>query len=639
MRRILFIVLLSLSVGGSKLVVSSNPPVPGAPSPPAAAIAPERASPGITARQIPEKVAVDAITPGTTTPVINDALQDTEPVVISVQRNNAPYVVTAYIKFDANATQYDPKARINFAATSNFSNWQPAGQLPISMGFDRSGDPMCSANPFSSGVHPRSIYCVGVMSFGSTTTQQPAPLTYTQSAIGLWRYYESDSTFQAPVPMQTVANPRFLDKPSVAVSWHSGTLGQVYVAAVDVPTRECMTDCTDYIRLYRSIDGDNYTSIPLDPATFSGDQFHSPIVLVDGNNGDVYLLWLSWITNKIYLARSTTGGSTWGPRQEIDAGSASEPFAKPGMSNVCDSHTQHCFSVRSMLMARYNWITRSIGVVWHRHDAPGPPSDEVPTDVKYTHYDTITQSWGLVQPVNEIATKSQWNPALDYDESGAYLITYYDGRLGSTHDSYQLFASHLDALGNRLEPDQRLSDDTPGKVTNYPEELATLGEYQDLWYSGGTWYAAWIDVPAQGQGNPYITRPSVSAIGSPAPSFYLLTPCRLIDTRLPDGPYGGPAVPNDGTRVIQATGACGIPSTAKALALNVVAILGPADGTFTAYPTDKPRPPWWTLRYKSGMVRANNATVPLSQSGQLSVYNINGAGATGLIIDVTGYFQ
>jgi hypothetical protein len=131
----------------------------------------------------------------------------------------------------------------------------------------------------------------------------------------------------------------------------------------------------------------------------------------------------------------------------------------------------------------------------------------------------------------------------------------------------------------------------------------------------------------------------VSSVGKPAPSFYLLTPCRLIDTRLPDGPYGGPAVPNDGTRVIQATGACGIPSTAKALALNAVAVQGPADGTFTAYPTDAPRPSMWTLRYRTGLVRANNATVPLSQSGQLSVYNINGAGATNLIVDVTGYFQ
>src|SRR5260370_23571828 len=43
----------------------------------------------------------------------------------------------------------------------------------------------------------------------------------------------------------------------------------------------------------------------------------------------------------------------------------------------------------------------------------------------------------------------------------------------------------------------------------------------------------------------------------PPPLFYTLAPCRVIDTRNPAGPYGGPALLSEATRVFSMAGQCG----------------------------------------------------------------------------------
>lgn len=126
----------------------------------------------------------------------------------------------------------------------------------------------------------------------------------------------------------------------------------------------------------------------------------------------------------------------------------------------------------------------------------------------------------------------------------------------------------------------------------------------------------------------------------PAASFYTLTPCRVIDTRNPVGPCGGPALSSEGTRVFAVAGQCGIPSSGTAVAVNV-AVTQPTNGPgfLTLYPAGQPRPLASSINFRVGQTRANNAILALSGSGALSVYCFQGAGTTHLIIDVTGYFQ
>ena len=55
--------------------------------------------------------------------------------------------------------------------------------------------------------------------------------------------------------------------------------------------------------------------------------------------------------------------------------------------------------------------------------------------------------------------------------------------------------------------------------------------------------------------------------------FVAVTPCRVADTRLPPGPFGGPALQGQTSRDFAIPeSACSIPSTAAAYSLNVAVV-------------------------------------------------------------------
>jgi len=140
-------------------------------------------------------------------------------------------------------------------------------------------------------------------------------------------------------------------------------------------------------------------------------------------------------------------------------------------------------------------------------------------------------------------------------------------------------------------------------------------------------------------------QPTVPA-DSGATSFYTLPPCRLLDTRLaasqlPPGPYGGPALPPVSERVLVVAGRCGIPSAAKAVALNVTAASPPAAGNVSLFPGDVAAPLVSTINFTAGLTRANNAVVRLASSGSgtLALRNNTAGQSVHVVVDVSGYFQ
>jgi hypothetical protein len=135
-------------------------------------------------------------------------------------------------------------------------------------------------------------------------------------------------------------------------------------------------------------------------------------------------------------------------------------------------------------------------------------------------------------------------------------------------------------------------------------------------------------------------RPPVAASGGPY-HFFTLPPCRLLDTRNPDGPHGGPAVPPGSQRVVVAAGQCGVPVTAKALAANVTVVAPPQGGFFAFFPGDGQVPGTSTINYTAGRVLANNAVLALatSGSGTVALVNSTAGNPVHVVIDVSGYFQ
>jgi hypothetical protein len=161
---------------------------------------------------------------------------------------------------------------------------------------------------------------------------------------------------------------------------------------------------------------------------------------------------------------------------------------------------------------------------------------------------------------------------------------------------------------------------------------------------GGASYAfsSWSDGGAQAHAiiagaSPatYVASFSSGAAGN----FYTLPPCRLVDTRNPDGALGGPAVGAGSVRTFSLSAVCELPASATAASLNVTVTGSPEDGFLTVFPGGQPLPPTSTMNYRAGQTRANNAIVPLGAGGLVSVYCSQGSGSVHVILDINGYFQ
>lgn len=123
---------------------------------------------------------------------------------------------------------------------------------------------------------------------------------------------------------------------------------------------------------------------------------------------------------------------------------------------------------------------------------------------------------------------------------------------------------------------------------------------------------------------------------SAASKFFPVTPCRLIDTRNPNGPRGGPALPSGSTRTIAVAGVCGIPTAAVAVAVNLTVVNPGAIGYMTLFAGSSSQPLASTINYSPGRTLANNGIVRV---GSDSINVFNSGSAINFIIDVNGYFK
>ncbi len=133
-------------------------------------------------------------------------------------------------------------------------------------------------------------------------------------------------------------------------------------------------------------------------------------------------------------------------------------------------------------------------------------------------------------------------------------------------------------------------------------------------------------------GNGYFAAPGSAG----ALLFYPVTPCRVVDTRGPAGPFGGPEMGAGTTRsfAIPASG-CNVPSNAAAYSVNVTVVPDARLSYLSAWPTGQAQANVSTLNSWDGSVVANAAIVPAGASGAISVYVTD---ATQVILDIDGYF-
>ncbi|MBT2482526.1 PKD domain-containing protein [Streptomyces sp. ISL-94] len=156
--------------------------------------------------------------------------------------------------------------------------------------------------------------------------------------------------------------------------------------------------------------------------------------------------------------------------------------------------------------------------------------------------------------------------------------------------------------------------------------IASVGEsgYVDIYNHGD----GAIDLIADVTG--YFSKSAASGYSS-------LNPSRVVDTREGLGTGKG-QVPGFGNFSTQITGRAGVPSTAKAVALNVTVTEPQAAGHLTVYPSGGSAPTASNLNFTAGQTIANSVIVPIGSDGKISVRNGAGAGAH-VVVDVVGYYS
>ena len=126
------------------------------------------------------------------------------------------------------------------------------------------------------------------------------------------------------------------------------------------------------------------------------------------------------------------------------------------------------------------------------------------------------------------------------------------------------------------------------------------------------------------------------ASGGNGLAFYPLTPCRIADTRGPEGLLGGPSLAAQSERDFPIDGGvCGMPDAGAAYSLNFAAVPKGPLGYLTAWPKGETQPVVASLNAVTGTVTANAVLVPAGANGDISVFTTN---ATDLVIDTNGYF-
>lgn len=130
--------------------------------------------------------------------------------------------------------------------------------------------------------------------------------------------------------------------------------------------------------------------------------------------------------------------------------------------------------------------------------------------------------------------------------------------------------------------------------------------------------------------NGYFAPPATGGL-----KFYTLAPCRVSDSRLATGAFGGPTLTAAQTRTYALpTSTCNVPTGAQAYSLNATVLPQSTLGYLTLFPAGVAQPTVSTLNADASVV-ANAAIVRAGTNGAISAYVTD---LTELVLDINGYF-
>jgi hypothetical protein len=222
--------------------------------------------------------------------------------------------------------------------------------------------------------------------------------------------------------------------------------------------------------------------------------------------------------------------------------------------------------------------------------------------------------------VNATTAGLQAAPALASFPSGDFVVGWESA--GEDSGSSGLFAEPYDFKIQPQGGEIPVNTFVPGDQRRVRLAAAPNGSLLALWESA--------DQDGDGTGI------FAQRYALPGWRLYTVTPCRLFDSR------ASGALSSGVLRTVAATGACGIPASARALSANLT-VTGPTgSGNVVLFPADAAAPVASLLNFSTGQTRSNNALLTLARTGTgnltISPF-VFGGGQVQLIVDVNGYFQ
>jgi hypothetical protein len=267
----------------------------------------------------------------------------------------------------------------------------------------------------------------------------------------------------------------------------------------------------------------------------------------------------------------------------------------PGIRTDREAQIQTVADIRNIGTAMFSWLTDQVGF---RAKALPPiaPIAPIAGPVQMTNY-----------------------PPISHDALAALLVPQYIGILPG-----------LD--GWKHPYDFRLNTANPVAT----QVAAVRSQGRDGAFSGDTYSVTTFD---PNHFDEDIVWADGSLVRSPAPldglPFYTITPCRIFDTR------PASALPSGNTTLFEIGGACGVPTKARAVAVNVTITAPTGSGSITLVPAGIPGV-LSTINFAAGQTRTNNAILSLSGGviGSIDAQvAVAGNGQVHLILDVSGYFE
>jgi len=285
---------------------------------------------------------------------------------------------------------------------------------------------------------------------------------------------DNGTTWLTPVPVAEHIgdpSPHFEDKPYATCDIVPGS---PYANNAYVTWTRFLAGGGAQIHFSKSTDGGELFTNPIAISGSTNTQFSCPTV---GPNGEIYVVWYTYISMTIRFDYSLDGGTTW----HLDHAVA--PFDDDFPQNPCGTWRIVTYPVVACDISggpRQGWIY----VSWV-DNAGGEP------DVMFTRSEDGGTTWSNPVHVEDDATNRwQWFHWMTvHPETGDIGISWLDRREDPGQCLYRTYATISTDGGDTWAPNFPVSD-----VESDPTTPTFIGDYNANTFKSDGFYAGWVDL-------------------------------------------------------------------------------------------------------------------------------------------------